>query len=31
MMLKYKVGVQTHKKIELLKIDEDYFEENNLY
>jgi restriction system protein len=31
MMLKYKVGVQTHKKIELLKIDEDYFEDNNLY
>lgn len=31
MMLKYKVGVQTQKKIELLKIDEDYFEENNLY
>ena len=31
MMLKYEVGVQTHKKIELLKIDEDYFEENNLY
>ncbi|PTQ84498.1 restriction system protein [Trichococcus patagoniensis] len=31
MMLKYKVGVQTHKKIELLKIDEDYFEENTLY
>lgn len=31
MMLKYKVGIESHRVIELLKIDDDYFEDEELY